>query len=359
MGAPWSRIVNSTIKNYLKEREINILRNRKLTALLKSRGRITFNWSGTAVDWKVRYKRVNLTPFDDGDTLTFSRKDRYKTAVLDWRGYSVTDGMTKGEFLQNRSKEAIIKLYSEISSNLTDDMEDAFGEEFYIDGTAAQNAKRIHGIESFMQGNVVAGNGTATPTGSFAGLSCVPGNYGGAWDAGSLQWPNGRGDAQYDFWSPLLVDYGNTLFSGTSTWAANCIEAISFGIIKTKKNKAQKGMLDLIMLEEELYRIYLQQQRTKERIQVERTSESQLVKLGFTDTINQDGVDITWEYGMPIGVGYGFNVDQMELRSQQAQVFVPEGPDYDIATKAWRFSVDFFGNATWNPKFFCKFAKYT
>ena len=24
--------------------------------------------------------------------------------------------------------------------------------------------------------------------------------------------PNGRGDAQYDFWSPLIVDIGDTLF---------------------------------------------------------------------------------------------------------------------------------------------------
>lgn len=46
MGAPWSRIVNSTIKNYIKERENNTLRNRKLSALLKKRGKITFNWSG-------------------------------------------------------------------------------------------------------------------------------------------------------------------------------------------------------------------------------------------------------------------------------------------------------------------------
>ena len=36
----------------------------------------------------------------------------------------------------------------------------------------------------------------------------------------------------------------------------------------------------------------------------------------------------------------------------QAQVFVPEGPEMDIATKSWRFSVDFFGNTCWNPKFF-------
>lgn len=365
MAAPWSRIVNSTIRKYIRDREINILRNRKLTALLKQKGRITFNWSGTACDWKVKYKRVKLTPYADGDTLEFSRKDRYKTAALDWRGYSSTDSMTKGEFLQNRSTEAIIKLYDTISQDLIDDMEDAFGEEFYQDGNAPGNSKRLHGIESFMGATANAGNGAATPTGSFAGLSCVPGYYGGTWSGGSLPgWPNGRGDAQYDFWSPIIVDYGDSLFPGgaspNNTWANNCIEAISFGIIKSKKSKSAKGMLDVIMTDDEMFRTYMASYRAKERIVVQRDADkSPLVALGFSDIINQDGVDVTWEYGILPGVGYGFNTDMMELRSQQAQVFVPEGPDQDISTKSWRFSVDFFGNATWNPKFQVKFAKLT
>ncbi len=199
------------------------------------------------------------------------------------------------------------------------------------------------------------------PTGSFAGLSCVPGAYGGTWDPGTLPgWPNGRGDAQYDFWSPICVDYGDTLFSSTATWAANCVEAISYGIIKSKKSKSQKGMLDVIFMDDEMYRAYIAQYRLKERINVERQADkSPLVALGFGDVTNQDGVDITWEYGLPPAVGYGFNCDMMETRSMQAQVFVPEGPDQDISTKSWRFSIDFFGNTCWNPKFFIKLVKLT
>jgi hypothetical protein len=373
MGAPWSRVVNSTIKKYIREREINILRNRKLTALLKKKDRISFNWSGISMDWKVKYKRVRLTPYADGDTLEFSRKDRNKTAGLDWRGYSATDSMTKGEFLMNRNTEAIIKLYSEISSDLIDDMEDAFGEEAYINGYAVGNSKRVHGIESFFNGatNTGAniGNGNAQPTATYAGLSTVPGAYGGQWDSGTLPaWPNGRGDAQFDFWSPLAVDYGDILFSGNtsgvvnanSTWANNCVEAISYGIIKTKKSKSAKGQLDLILTDDEMYRQYVKVMRQKERILVERSADkSPLIALGFSDVINQDGTDVTWEYGIPYGTGYGLNCDMMEIRSQQAQLFVPEGPDQDIASKSWRFSVDFFGNFVFNPKFFLKLWNYT
>jgi hypothetical protein len=48
MAAPWSRVVNSTIRKYIRDREINILRNRKLTAMLKKKGRIAFNVSAAS-----------------------------------------------------------------------------------------------------------------------------------------------------------------------------------------------------------------------------------------------------------------------------------------------------------------------
>jgi hypothetical protein len=237
-------------------------------------------------------------------------------------------------------------------------MEEAFSEELYVDGNAPGNSKRIHGIESFMQATAVPGNGAGNPTGSFAGLSCALGAYGGVWNPGSLPaWPNGRGDTAYDFWSPVVVDYTDTLFGTTPTWASACVDAISFGIIKTKKSKSAKGQLDVIMVDDEMFRAYQAAYRLKERIVVERQADkSPLVALGFGDVINQDGVDVTWEFGITPDTGYGFNCDMMQIRSQQAQLFVPEGPDMDIATKSWRFAIDFFGNTTWNPKFFLKLA---
>ena len=110
----WARIVNTTTRKYFKGEEINILRNRKLLALMQSRGRITYNHSGESMDWKVRYRRSPLVGYADGDTLTFARTNKWKTANLDWRGYTVQDSMTKFETLQNRSTEAIVKLYDNV-----------------------------------------------------------------------------------------------------------------------------------------------------------------------------------------------------------------------------------------------------
>lgn len=361
MAAEWTRVANSTITNYIRKEEDNTLRNRKLTAMIKSKGRITYNWSGTNMEWPVKYRRYKPNTFAQGSTLAYSQKNRRKKASLDWRGYAITDSMTKAEFLKNRGKEAIINEFSNMATDLKGDMDESFAEEFYIDGSAAENSERIHGIETFMGADLVAGNGAGAPTNTnFAGLSCVLGAYGGSWTGGGLlSWPNGRGDTQYDFWSPLVVDYGSTLFSATPKWKNNCVEAIAFAIIKTKKNKSQKGSLDLILVDEEMYRVYLAEQRSKQQINVDRGQASALVSLGFTDVINQDGTDITTEYGIPPQVGYGFSFDNMEMRSMQGQLFIPDGPTWDGPSQSWRLSLDFYGNVTWNPRYFCKLANLT
>lgn len=354
--ADWSRIANTTIHEFVREEEINILRNRKLLAMMRERGRITMNHAGDLMDWKVRYRRAPLQGYADTDTLTFSRRDRWKTAQLEWRGYATTDSMTKAEKIKNKNTEAIVKIFDGMAKRLLEDIEDQFGDELYINGNAAGNSKRIHGFDSFTTNSASAGNLVATPNTTYAGLVTNLGNYGGSWTG---TWPVGSGDAHYDFWSPLIVDTTNTGWAAaTKTWPNTCVEAMRFGIIKSRKNKSRKGMLDLIVLNDDLYRQWLAQLDTKERIVIDRGRKSGGDQtVGFEDTQNFDGCEILYEYGVPADSGYGFNVDQMELRSLQSQLFVPEGPDFDIASQSWRFSIDYFGNLVVNPRYMLKLAK--
>lgn len=356
--AEWSRVVNTTIHNYIRQEEINILRNRKLTAMLKEKGRITFNASGDLLDWKVRYKRAPIQGTTGYGTLTFAARDRWKTAQLGWRGYAGTDQIQKIDRLKNKSTEAIINVYSQIATSLLDDIEDQYGDEFYVDGNASGNEDRIHGLESFLGTSGAASGGyIGTPSDTYAGLSTGLAGYGGSW---SGDWPTGTGDAHYDFWSPVIVDYTDTAWAAsTKTWPNTCLEALRFGIIKSKKNKSKKGMLDLILLNDELYRQFLDKLQTEEQINVNRGATSGLIAAGFQDVTNFDGVDVTSEYGVPTTVGYGVSLMQMELRSLQGQMFVPEGPDFDIAAQSYRFSIDFYGNLRCNPRHMVKFDNIT
>ncbi len=369
MAQEWSRIVNTTINDYMKEREINILRNRKILALLKSRGRISMGHSGLLMDWKVTYKRAPIQGYADQDTLTFSRRDRWKTAQLDYRGYAATDSMTKLERLKNANAQAIVKVYSEIGVGLADDIEEQFGDEVYIDGNAAGNSKRLHGIESFLgSSGGITNSPCANPSDSYAGLNTDLGSYGGSWTAsgGTTTWPTGTGDAHYDFWSPLLVDYTSSLATAsggwlatTKTWPNTCREALRFGIVKGKKNKSKKGMLDLVMMNDELYRQLEDKIETGERIIIKRGDKGGLLDLGFTDVINFEGVEHTYEYGVPVATAYGWAMDYVEMCSMQDKMFVPIGPDFDIASQSHRFSIDFFGNMRFNPRYFVKWKNYS
>lgn len=356
--AEWSRIVNTTISEYVRGEEINILRNRKLLDLMRSKGRLSFNHSGLSFVKRLRFKRAPMVGYADGDTLTFSRRDRWKTAELDWRGYSSTDAMTKKEQLMNKGTEAIVNVFSELAKSLMDDMNDQFGDELYKDGNATGNTKGIHGIESFMGAGSVAANGyIVQPSDTYANLRTDLGYYAGSWSTsgGNVTWPQGTGDASYDFYSPLLVSYTNASFAAaTDNWTNNAIEALRYGIIRSKKNKTRDGSLDLIILDDELYRLFLGTNDSRQQVYVNRNEKTGLTALGWGDVINFEGVDITYEYGMPLNVGYGFNTMQMMLMSLQPTLFKADGPEYNIEDKSWRTSLDFFGNCWWNPRYFTK-----
>lgn len=366
MPAPdWARIANTTIADYIREEEVNILRNRKLLAMLKDRGRISFNHEGDYMDWKVRYRRAPMTGFADMDTLTFARQNRHKTAQLDWRGYSATDSVSKFEKLKNKGTAAIIKIVSQTMQLLMEDVEDKFDDELFIDGNASGNTKRIHGLESFF--GVSGANASApigTPSDTYAGLTTGLGDYGGSW---SGSWPTGTGDEHYDFWTPLVVDYESAVATASGGWAAStktwpntCREALRFGILYQRKNKSRRGMLDLIMLESQLYRNFLDKLDANERTIVKRgDGKNGLYALGFGDVVNFDGVDVTSEYGIPATVGYGLCMDAMEIRSLQSQLFVPDEIDFDIASQSDRYAIIFAGNMRVNPRSALKFDDVT
>lgn len=359
----WAGQVHATLSNYIKGEENNTLRNRKVLAMLKSKGRISFNWSGLDMVWRIRYAQGQMQGYADGETLTFPRRNRRQTATLPWRGYAMSESLNKLDKLKNRGREAIVNFYATLGEDMMKDMGEVFGPQVYVDGEAAGNGRKIHGIESYMGSSGVTRPFVADPSDTYAGLSTALAAYGGSWTG---TWPNGEGDAKFDFFSPILVNYtgpdvgGVGWKSNTKTWEHTCIEALRFGILYAMRSKSNKGMLDTIILDRELYRQFLERLDERTRITVQsNASNSTLIKLGFSDVQNFDGVDITTEFGIPSGVGYGFNFDEMEMRSMQSQMFNVEGPDWDIATRSWRTAIDFLGNMTSSPRSALKFAAFS
>lgn len=365
MAFGWERVTNTTTRKFLREKEPAVFRNRKLLAMVKDRGRVSYDNAGDGFRWEVQFKLPQMIAFGDMQTLSFPQQQLWKSANLDYRGYAIPDSMSKGEFLKNRSTEALVQVWSGRTERMTNSISEQFGNEFYVDGNAAGFEDAIHGIESFLGYSGAATNGfVATPSDTYAGLSTALGAVSGTWDesGGATTWPLGEGSADFDYWSPTIVDYEDTAWStGTDTWPNTAREAIAFMVIFCGKNKSMDSRLDLIILENNLYRQLISALDANERTTVKRgDGKNGVYSLGFTDVVNLNGVDVTYEFGVPPTKGYAFNIDKMELMSQQSQLFIPEGPTWVPGSQAWVYSIDFYGNLKFeSPRYFGLFDDVT
>lgn len=367
MAAPWVGIVETTTDDYIRDVEDAIMRDYKLLALIQSRGNVTFNHSGIQMNWKVKYKRALPKGYADLDVQTYPRRNRHKTAKLGWRAYALAEMISKFDKLQNRGVAAIVNILAEKVQAMTDDMQTAFCEFLFKDGEAAGNEKDIHGLESMFGFSGLSTKAPiALPSDNYATINTDLGYYGGTWDldTGLTIWPSGKGSVEYDFFSPLLVNYTSTLWTpSTKTWAETCSEALRYAIIKGRKNKSKKGQIDAVFLTDELFRLWVEYQARKERLVITQGGGGDgrtLTSMGYGDTFNFEGAEITWEYGMPLNTGYGLNVDFIELCSMQARLFQPNGPYENEVDKSIRYDIDFFGNLKFDsPKWFFKLFNYS
>jgi hypothetical protein len=222
----------------------------------------------------------------------------------------------------------------------------------------------FHGLESFLgyDGTIseASGAGPADKRSSsntadrygyasdnYAGLSTQLGFYGGGRiGATTGVWPNVPVDPEFDFYSPLVINTNATSFNSLATakgnWKVNCVQAIREGIHGCKRNDTKESQIDLVVLDRQLYIQFLNEYSQKERLVV--SKEGGLKSLGFSDVVTLDGVEVTSEYAVPPGKGYGLSIGNMEMRCLENQLMVAEGPFFSEETQAYRYACSTLGN---------------
>lgn len=358
----WARSIATTIVNHLREEEIASLRRYKVFAALEGSGNIKMNVSGRGFDWEIQYRNQQPSGNSGETPRSFSRQNLWKKLELDFRGYQVTDAIYKKEMLENRGTQALVNVAGKMATRLLTSMEQHLSKEIYTDGYASGNELRYMGIESFMGATQTLGvsDGIArtanaadpfgAPADTYAGLSTVLGAYGGSQLSGV--WPNGTSDAEYDFFSPVIVNYTSSYF-GNTTWALNCVKAVREGVHQTKRNDTKEDGVDMVILDRKLYIDYMNTLDSKERVIVTRANG--LRSYGFTDVFEQDGVEIANEYSVPANAGYGFSIGNMEMLCMEGQLLNSEGPFYDETTQQYRYVVSTLGNLKFkSPRNFFK-----
>jgi hypothetical protein len=365
----FSRTAATTLANHIREVEESMLRNYQMGALLEAGGRVNYNNSGEGFDWPVQY-RLHKVEGNTGETQrNFARRNLWKTANLEFRGYQTTDSMYYREFRSNKGPEGVVKVFDNFVERLETSLTQGLGGEYYVDGSASGNEQSWHGLESIfvLNGTVNSTSGAQRsanaadivgyPNDTYAALSTVLGNYGGE-NESSQYWPDGIADAEYDFWSPLVVNYTTThadLPASTNTWAGQGDEAMRYAIINAQRNTSKNGQITNILLSRDLYMGLLNIIDTKERIQI--SSEQSLRALGFKNVLNFDGIEVSWEAAIASGVGYGINYDNMELKSMDESLLRSEGPEYDIHSQSFNAVVSTLSNLKFSsPRNFFKLA---
>jgi len=366
----WARTIGTTLVTHLKETEQTTFRQFKVFAALEGNGRVAMNQGGRGFDWQVRYRNQPVTSNNGESPRVFARHNLWQRAYLPYRGYTVTDQVTKREMLENRGAQALIDIAGKMNSRLQESMREHLSKEVYIDGNAAGNENRWHGLESIfaINGTVNVSDGTQRaagdqnaaldpfgyPADEYAGLSTQLGYIAGSQlEAGS--WPNVTVDPEYDFYSPIVCNYTSTYFGGaTATWKDQCIEAIREGVNHAKRNDTRESQIDMILVNRKMYIDFLNRLDSRERAIVTKTNG--LRSYGFSDVVELDGIEVSTEYAVPSGVGYGLSIGNMEMKCMEGQLMVGEGPYYNEELQSYRYAVSVLANIKMkSPRNFIKF----
>lgn len=365
----WIGLVSATRPKYMKGASDMTLRKRLLLAMLKKRGRIGYNASGTELVWQLEFSQPPISQNGDGAVIDFSNHRAYRQVSVDWRGYVGTDTLTQKQNLMNRGEEQLVNLFQSKSNNLRKSIGDTFAGEIYKDGEATGRENSIHGLETFMgSGTCAATDRIAQPSDTYGlgQLSTQLGAYGGSWTSAlttkpnatiATDWPDGSGSVEYDFNSPKLVNWSSSAWGTSSTtWEANAWRVVSQTITWLTTTGGEDGMPSLGAMSPDLFQGYKNAQEVKTRITVPH-KESQ--DLGFGQTLNQDGVALYPDFDCPVGTGYFINVSQMMIHSLTPELFWMEGPDKDPRSNwSYLWGIGFWGNAEFKPKHFAKIAAY-
>jgi len=350
------RVLHTTREMWSKKLHDETTRSRMTLAALRKQGKINTNCSGTKLKWTTKYKKLALSGYGDMEKIDWARATLTKTAELPWRAYRMSDAISDMEMKQNKGNpEAVIRLFAEKAKRMQEDAEDQLGGEFYIDGNATANTKRMHGLESFFgitTGSQVATDNFATVyNDSYAGLTTTEGTYGGSSDA----------DEEWNFWTPTVVNVNKT----GEAWSSHADEQIRRGILEARKSSKASERIDLICLRKSSFRQLLDILDGKERLTFNRGSKIGLVEFGFTDMVVFDGVDVGFDEDViaadansDVVHGYGLNTSKLELCVLEDKLWGASGDVFDETQQAFKFWVGFAGNLkAESPRYHVKFAE--
>lgn len=362
----WTRTLNNILPKYIRQEESCVLRKHVLGAMLDARGRVSFNNPGEGFRWPVKIRLHDLQANDGYTARVFTPLAQHRQAGLKFKGYQLTDAIYKGEMLSGRGEQALVNTAKQISGNLMESGREGMATQYYVNANTSGNEALFDGLETMFGLESTPTTVTITtgaertandadlfgwPNATYALLGTQLGDLGGAQRSGV--WPNGQADPQYDAWTPIIQHYNSTALNGTThAWADQCEESIALAFLQTRRNDNGNSQNEMVILDRDLYRQLANKKRTTERVNI--TGDLPLRSFGFSDVMEVDNIQVTWDYACPANVGYGLNVNNIELLLREDTLLKLES-EYDIDTQATKYVVYCLGNIKFtSPRRFFK-----
>ena len=350
----------TTILNYIREVEENVLRVSPIGAMAYEEGRIRRNTGGTGISWRVMYQLHNIQGNDGTTPRTFAPVNQWKEAKLDPnRGCQGTDKIYRQELLSNQGREALIAQDETVAERLTMSVQEYINQLPYKDGNKTGNEKLPHGMESFLGTTTAAGASNtidtsatapslakraynaddiyAAPDDTYAELDTDLAAFGGVQKTGI--WPRGITDEEADAWSPTMINYKSNKLGGTAyTWREQSVETIRRLNLVTGRNKRSAQGPRIIVMDHQMMSEYLDRQDAKERATIGPMTD-RMRAFGFQG-VSQEGLDIIVDYWCPSDAAYMFSFGQFDIFNRGDKLYDIDSDDkIEIETQAFRIAI--------------------
>jgi hypothetical protein len=359
-----ARALTTTLVDFLRKEETVCFRRTPIGAEMSKRGRVTHNVSGLGFQWEVRNKLHPIFGNDGTTPLTFPQQNQWRNASLPIRGFGVTDSMFTREFKTNRGAPALVKVFNSMGKRMRDSMQEAYKLMWTRDGSSASD-KLPMGIETFLGDSAFtvdtsittgpapraenAGDLVMWPTGSYAGLSMALGNDGGSYlstiTSGSgttFNWPMGKCDPQFDYWAPIVANAKTTnanIVGTADTWKGANVELIRFVKTYLSRNDNDGPDANLCTMSSEWFRQLCDSLDSKERSIVTVGEGGPGTRsYGHGDHVYVDTLKCCWDYGIDTNAAYIWNLERMEVKSMDDELFPIQGPEYDMPSQSYRWA---------------------
>ena len=362
--ASWEGKVATLRERYQTGAEDLTIRNRLALKWLESRGRIVTNCSAEYTNESVQKAEPPVEAHGEAGVIDFARHNLWDQARMGWRGYVATDLMYEQEKMEAKGDVVLVNRYAKIMDHLTKGLRNQIHNDLYINGGASGNTLKIEGLQTALNSTTsttAAADKYAGNTGTYRNISTIPFQE-GSWSSDlttspntsyAVDWPDGTGNSECDYWTGKLVKTNGTGWgTGSGSWEEEC-ESILSEVNVTMHNLANTTGSELVFISDGRMNTQFKAKMRARNYHLMPLKSA--VDLGFPEVLSYEGLGIHYEYGIDANRGFIWNFEHTELCSLAPSLLFSRGPDYAMELLAWRFLIGFYGNLKISPKFFAHF----